>query len=193
MKKSILFISVLLVVCSCSNSILYRQPLPAGSANEKSFPPELRGIYYYNDEAIVSKVGEISMTYRMDNDSMNGSLSDSLILRKYHNDYLLNVRVKLPDTVGFFWRVYLISVIPANKMITLRYIPENLKEDTLAWDKLVHILKPEQVSKKPYVLEPTDQQLGLLFDRMMMNDMHFWKLENGSYLLSNQKLIHGNK
>ncbi|MCX6252215.1 MAG: hypothetical protein NTX61_15880 [Bacteroidetes bacterium] len=78
-------------------------------------------------------------------------------------------------------------------MITLKYIPENLKEDTLGWDKLVHILKPGQVSQQPYILDPNDLQLGALFDRMMMNDIHFWKLENGSYLLSNQKLIHANK
>ena len=188
MQRIILYSLLLVMISACSNSIQFRQPLPPGVTNEKSFPREFRGVYYYNEENILARVTEKGMEYTYEHDSLKGNLSDSLILRKYKDFYFLNVRVKSWESKEKLWKVYLLRYFPDKKRVSFRYVPENVKEDTVAWKTLSMIVNVDSLQGE-LILNPTLQQLDPLITNTFFNDIHFWKMDENVFLLSNQKVI----
>ena len=179
---------MLVVISACSNSIRYRQPLPPGIPDEKSFPKEFRGVYYYDEENIVANVTEKGMEYTYEHDSLRGNLSDSLILRKYKDFYFLNVRERSKESKEKLWKIYLLRYSSDKKRVSFRYIPENVKDDSIAWRTLSMIVKADSLHGE-LVLDPSLRQLDQLIARTFFNDIHFWKTDDDVFLLSNQKVI----
>jgi len=107
MKKIILYLVLLLIICCDGKEIYFEQPQPANSEREKIFPKAIQGIYNDDDDKSLI-INELTCVYVDDTIlDMEGQLYDSLILKKYKSHYILNQK---GDEGWIVWVIYIKNI-----------------------------------------------------------------------------------
>ena len=90
MKKTLIFSLAILLFLSC-NEVIFEEPQPAGVKALKEIPKELQGQFTFvmlNEETVLEIAGEY-----ISNDDGKAYISDSLIVKKLGNRYVVNRRI----------------------------------------------------------------------------------------------------
>ena len=90
MKNTLIFSLSLLLIISCTE-VIFEEPQPAGVKGLKEMPKELHGQFTFvilNEETVL----EIAGNY-ITNDDGKAYISDSLIVKKLGNRYVVNIQV----------------------------------------------------------------------------------------------------
>ena len=105
MKKSFLLVVIGLFLFSCTE-IIIEEPQPVGAKSLKSMPEELRGSFSFvilNEETLM-EIGENFITGEDD----KTFLSDSLIVKKMGNQYVVNKLINKGEGKEGKWEVYVL-------------------------------------------------------------------------------------
>jgi hypothetical protein len=106
MKKSILITILSLFLFSCTE-IIFEDPQPLGAKSLKAIPKELQGGFSFvvlNEETFM-EIGENYIT----GDDDRAYLSDSLVIKKSGNRYVVNKRINKGDEKKGKWEVYVLE------------------------------------------------------------------------------------
>ena len=106
MKKTFLLLAPILIILSCT-TIVFEEPQPYGVKSLKTIPAELRGSFSFvilNEETIM----EIGENYISKKDGKY-FLSDSLIIKKLGNRYVLNTLGKKDEEDSGKWEVFVLE------------------------------------------------------------------------------------
>ena len=106
MKKSFLLVVIGLFLFSCTE-IIFEEPQPVGAKSLKSMPEELRGSFSFvilNEETLM-EIGENFITGEDD----KTFLSDSLIVKKMGNQYVVNKLINKGEGKEGKWEVYVLE------------------------------------------------------------------------------------
>jgi len=105
--KNLLLIVILGVFLISCTEIIFEDPQPLGAKSLKSIPKELQGSFAFvilNEETLM-EIGENYITGEDD----RAYLSDSLIIKKLGNQYVVNKRVNTEGEKEGKWEVYVLE------------------------------------------------------------------------------------
>lgn len=106
MKKLVLILAVGIVLTSCTE-VIFEEPQPLGVKQLKSIPSELQGSFSFvimNEETLM----EIGSNY-ITGDDDRSYLSDSLIIKKMGNQFIVNKRIDDAGEKEGMWEVYVLE------------------------------------------------------------------------------------
>jgi len=170
MKKFVLYLFVSFLFFSCV-SVEFTQPQPVGAKNLDAFPPEMQG-KYYSSESDTFEIGAnfYKVVSTKDDDAMlktnidRAFLSDSLILRKYGSQFLLNANE------DGNWVVSILEM--KNKNIAIGYIVGSSEELTQKLDfiKKKKIARDEDGKIDKIILTPSKKEFKMLIKKNVFEE-----------------------
>ena len=106
MKRSVLILITSLFFFSCTE-IIFEDPQPLNTKSISSIPKDIQGKYAFmvlNEETLM-EIGENFIT----DDKSNAYLSDSLIIKKVGNQYVVNKLISQGEGKVGKWNVYVLE------------------------------------------------------------------------------------
>lgn len=106
MKKIVVVVFTLLLFSSCTE-VVFEEAQPVGVKEIKSFPKELRGEFTFvilNEETVL----EIAENY-ITNEDGKAYLSDSLVVKKLGNSFIVNRQIAEPGDKQGKWQTYVLE------------------------------------------------------------------------------------
>lgn len=101
-------IFLLVLLTSSCTFIVFEEPMPPGEAALDHVPESLRGKYIYEVQELTSEI-EIGENYFI-SDSLREYLSDSLVLKPFGKNYILNKKIIDPEIeADGKWLCYILS------------------------------------------------------------------------------------
>ncbi len=157
MKQSLFFIFLVLLSCT---EITYKEPQPIGRKNLLEMPASLRGRYLIEEETgdrkdtlYISETG-----YRTQGGAIDeGTLGDSLVLKKYKGYYFLNINQK-PE-----WALRVIKQQKNGDLFFMAMEEKDFNSFLRKLGKEIRIDSTYAIDEKLYQIDPTPKQLvGLI-------------------------------
>ncbi|NCC72483.1 MAG: hypothetical protein EOM06_03720 [Sphingobacteriia bacterium] len=154
------FFALMLLLTACT-TVRFRQPQPSDASEMEAFPDKITGIYL-NENHDTLKISNESFTYGNKKTNLfyfsQKLNSDSAVLKKWENYYVLNLKTEN------YWEVFLFKEV---KNITRVYYITFEEEDNDFIEKLRNILPVEEVRQENGELEyllidPSPKQFNAL-------------------------------